>query len=160
MWVESGWVAALTVVAAVGCGLVGGVFLAFSGFVMPALRRLRDSDAAAAMQAINVTAVRPPLMAAMFGTAAACVGVGAVGLASLDETAGVLAVTGALVYLLGVVVLTGAYNVPRNNRLAGLEGGAAADYWPTYDRSWTRGNHVRTVAGVAAAVLLTVALPV
>ena len=31
---------ATALVAAVGCGLVGGVFFAFSGFVMPALARL------------------------------------------------------------------------------------------------------------------------
>lgn len=58
----------LTVAAVLGCGLNAGVFFAFSGFVMAALRRLPAPQGIAAMQSINVTAVRPPLMAALFGT--------------------------------------------------------------------------------------------
>ena len=34
----------LAVVTAVGCGLVGGVFFAFSSFVMPALKRLPPAE--------------------------------------------------------------------------------------------------------------------
>ena len=34
---------AVTLVTAVGCGLVAGVFFAFSTFVMPALRRVTPS---------------------------------------------------------------------------------------------------------------------
>lgn len=59
----------------VGCGVVSGVFFAFSGFVMPALGRLPTPQAVAAMQAINVTAVTPPLMTALFGTAVVCVAI-------------------------------------------------------------------------------------
>ena len=53
-------------------GVNGGVFFAFSSFVMPALQRLPDAQGIAAMQSINVTAVRPPFMAVLFGTAALC----------------------------------------------------------------------------------------
>ena len=35
---------AAALVTAVGCGLVGGVFFAFSGFVMPALARLAPAQ--------------------------------------------------------------------------------------------------------------------
>jgi uncharacterized membrane protein len=41
---------ALTLAAALGCGLVGGVFFAFSSFVMAALRRLPPADGIAAMK--------------------------------------------------------------------------------------------------------------
>ena len=47
--------------AAVGAGVNGGVFFAFSSFVMPALQRLPDAQGIAAMQSVNVTAVRPRL---------------------------------------------------------------------------------------------------
>ena len=51
-------VAALVIVTAVGAACTGGVLFAFSSFVMPALRRLPPAQGVAAMQSINVTAVR------------------------------------------------------------------------------------------------------
>ena len=66
----------LTGIAATGSATVGGVFYAFSTFVMPGLRALPPAEGAAAMQKINVAAVRPGLMIALFGTAAVCVAVG------------------------------------------------------------------------------------
>ncbi len=43
----------LAFAAAVGCGIVGGIFYAFSAFVMRALGRLAPEQGAAAMKAIN-----------------------------------------------------------------------------------------------------------
>ena len=62
----------LKLFAALGCGLVAGVFFAFSTFVMSALTRLQAAQGIAAMQSINITAINPPFMVALFGTAAAC----------------------------------------------------------------------------------------
>ena len=53
---------------------MGGVFFAFSAFVMQALARLPPAQGIAAMQSINVAAVTPPFMVALFGTALACLG--------------------------------------------------------------------------------------
>jgi uncharacterized membrane protein len=61
----SGSLTALTFVAALGAALNGGVFFAFSTFVMSGLARLRPADGIAAMQSINVTAVRLPLLLAL-----------------------------------------------------------------------------------------------
>ena len=63
----------LTLVAALGCGLVAGVFFAFSVFVMKALSRLPSGEGIAAMQSINVVVFNPWFMGAFFGTAATCV---------------------------------------------------------------------------------------
>ena len=52
----------LVVGAAIASALVGGVFYAFSSFVMAALQRLEPKDGMTAMQAINTTAVEPGLM--------------------------------------------------------------------------------------------------
>ena len=65
---------AATLVTALGCGLIAGVFFAFSTFVMPALKRLKPEEGIAAMQSINILAVTPVFMAVLFGTAAACLG--------------------------------------------------------------------------------------
>jgi uncharacterized membrane protein len=56
-----GFLAALTVVAALGCGLNAGVFLAFSSFVMKALARLQPAQGIAAMQSINLVAITGPM---------------------------------------------------------------------------------------------------
>ena len=136
----------LTIATALGCGAVGGVFFAFSSFVMGALDRLPAAQGIAAMQSINVVVINPVFMTALFGTGAACVA-----LAIADPSPVVLAA--AATYLLGVLGTTMAYNVPRNDALAALDPGAAeaASAWRRYVREWTTANHVRAVAGLAAA---------
>jgi uncharacterized membrane protein len=153
-----GLVTALTIATAVGCGLNGGVFFAFSSFVMPGLARLRPTEGAAAMQAINVTAVTPVFMTALFGTGALCVAVIVAGLAGLDESYGGWLVAGGAVYLAGTIVLTMLYHVPRNNTLAAVDPASpeAARLWERYLSEWTTANHVRAVAGVVAAALLVI----
>ena len=151
---------ALTLATAVGSGLVGGVFFAFSNFVMKALGRLRPSEGAAAMQAINITVINPLFMTALFGTGLTSLVLLVWGLVELGEPyAGWLIAAGAI-YFVGEVLLTGGYNVPRNNALARVdpESEEGARVWLTYLVGWTRANHVRTVAGLAACALLAVAL--
>ena len=142
----------LTVATAIASATVGGVLFAFSTFVMPALRRLPAAHGIAAMQSINVTALRPPLMLLMFGTTLACVALVVVGV--VDRSPWLLA--GAGVYLVGAIVVTAAYNVPRNVELAALDPASpdAAARWAVWVREWNAGNHVRTIAGITAAALL------
>ena len=94
----SGVLYAATLVTALGCGLIAGAFFAFSTFVMPALKRLPTGGGIAAMQSINVLAVTPVFMTALFGTAAACLGLGAWALVASDglPTALMLAGCGGL----------------------------------------------------------------
>jgi uncharacterized membrane protein len=141
----------------VGCGVVSGVFFAFSGFVMPALGRLPAPQGVAAMQAINVTAVTLPLMSALFGTAAVCLAIAVQSALSCGAPGAAPRLFSALLYLVGVVGVTMICNVPRNNTLAALDPQSthAASYWATYLREWTAWNSVRTVAsGVATIALL------
>ena len=48
---------ALTLFSALGCGLVAGIFFAFSTFVMKALTHLLPGQGIAAMQSINVAVI-------------------------------------------------------------------------------------------------------
>jgi uncharacterized membrane protein len=156
----SGFVEIATLVTAIGCGLVAGVWFTFSAFVMPALDRLAAADGIAAMQSINRLAVTPPLMIAMFGTALACLGLAVWAVASLGESEAPLVLAAAALYLVGTIVVTIAANVPRNDALEQLDphGGAATDGWARYVREWTAWNHVRLLTSLAAAALLTIAL--
>src|SRR5918992_1573611 len=113
-WAEmDGLLFGLTLATAVASGLVGGVFFAFSNFVMKALGRLRPSEGAAAMQAINVTVINPLFMTALFGTGLTSLVLLVWGLAELDEPfAGWLIAAGG-VYVGGGGVLTGGGKTSR-----------------------------------------------
>jgi uncharacterized membrane protein len=151
---------ALTLLAAVGCGLNGGVLFAFSTFVMPGLARLQHPEGIRAMQSINVLAVTPPFMTALFGTAALCAVLAVWGIVDLGEDYGPYLLVGGALYLAGVIGLTMGYHVPRNNALAEADPDTAegSELWVRYLAEWTRLNHVRTLAGIAASALFAIAL--
>jgi uncharacterized membrane protein len=155
-----GMLVALTAVSALGCGLNAGVFFAFSAFVMKALARLQPAQGIAAMQSINLLAVTPTFMAALFGTAAAGVAVAVWALVDWDISFGPYLLAGGAIYLLGTIGLTIAYHVPRNNALAAVapHHAEAAGRWTQYVAEWTRGNHLRAAASLAAAASFTLAL--
>jgi uncharacterized membrane protein len=151
---------ALKLFAALGCGLVAGVFFAFSTFVMSALARLQAAQGIAAMQSINITAINPPFMVALFGTAAACLLLAVSSLFNWHQPGAAYLLVGSLLYLVGTVLVTIAFNVPLNDALAKVESGSTdgTSLWARYLTNWTIWNHVRTVAALAAAALLTIAL--
>lgn len=64
--------ATLTFIAAIGSGLIAGVFFAFSTFIMSALARLQPPQGIAAMQSINITVINPWFMMVFLGTAMVC----------------------------------------------------------------------------------------
>ena len=150
----------LVVITALGCGLVSGVLFVFSAFIMQALKRLPPERGISAVQSINITAVRPPLMIVFFGTAAALVAVAVWAIAAWSPPTSIYLILGAALYLTGTILMTGVYHVPRNNKLAALDPKSidAARYWVTYGREWTRWNHVRTIAALLASALLITAI--
>ena len=158
----SGVLYAATLATALGSGLNAGVFFAFSTFVMPALKRLPAAHGIAAMQSINILAVTPAFMAALFGTAVACLGLVAWAVISSGERPTALVIAGGALYLVGTIGVTIACNVPLNDGLAMLhpQAAGAASRWAEYVTKWTAWNHVRTVAALAAAAVLTAALRV
>lgn len=150
----------ITLAAAVGCGTVGGVFFAFSGFVLGGLARLPYQQGIKAMQSINVTATRPPLMLALFGSALLCATLIVRAISTWGDRTAALLLAGAVLYLAGAVVLTIVCNVPLNNHLASLSVHApdAARQWHSFVRGWTIANHVRAAASLAALACLVLAL--
>ena len=138
------------------------MFFAFSRFVMTALRRLPAPQGIAAMQSINVAAISPAFMTALFGTAAACIALIVVGRRDWASRSAGYLLAGSALYLVGTIGLTIAYHVPRNNALAAVDPTSpeAQSHWARYDAEWTGRNHVRAAAALAAAAALTVALQV
>ncbi len=145
----------LLLLTALGAATMGGTFFAFSSFVMKALAQLPAAQGVAAMQRIDEVVINPGFMAVFMGTlllSLACLVLAFLPAGSAQQ-AGLIA-TG-LLYAVGTFGVTMAFNVPRNDRLAKLDAASAeaAAYWPVYVREWTRWNMVRTVAGLAAAVV-------
>lgn len=151
----------VTLLCAIGCGLIAGFFFAFSICVMKALGKLPPAHGIAAMQSINVVVINPWFLTAFFGTAAACLLVifGAL-VWHAPGTPWLLA--GGLLYLVGAILVTMLFNVPRNDLLAAVtpHSSEATSLWVAYLSTWTAWNHVRTIAALAAAVLFTIALRV
>jgi uncharacterized membrane protein len=147
-----------TLGTALGSGLIAGVFFTFSAFVMPALHRLPAARGIAAMQSINKLAVTPPLMIVLFATALVAVVLGIGAVRSWGQPASPWVVAGAALYVVGVIIVTAAGNVPLNNALATVhqEGTGAAAHWSGFYGHWLIWNHVRCAAALGAAGLLTV----
>ena len=150
----------LTFVSALGCGLVAGIFFAFSAFVMKALGRIPPAQGIAAMQSINVAVINPGFLTAFFGTALACLVLAISSLVRWHEPGAPYLLVGSLLYLIGTILVTMAFNVPRNDALAAVDPASTdgALLWAGYLTRWTAWNHIRTAAALAAAASLTVAL--
>lgn len=150
----------LTLLSALGCGLIAGVFFAFSDFVMKALARLPAAQGIAAMQSINVVVLNRLFFAVFFGTAAGCILLTIWSLFIWHGRGAVYLLIGSLLYLVGTMLVTIVYNVPQNEALAAADPASAdsAVQWAEYVVSWTAWNHVRTIAALAAAASLTIAL--
>lgn len=151
---------ALKLFAALGCGLIAGVFFAFSTFVMSALAQRPPAEGIAAMQSINITVINPWFMTAFLGTAAACFFLTVSSLLKWNQPGAAYLLIGSLLYLVGTLGVTMVFNVPLNDALAKVEPSSTdgANLWASYRTNWTIWNHVRTAAALAAATALTLTL--
>jgi uncharacterized membrane protein len=149
----------LTLLAALGSGLMAGVFFAFSTFVMQALAQLPPAQAIAAMQSINRTVLNPMFLGVFLGTALLCAALVIVALLGWPASAATV-LAAALLYLAGTLLVTMFCNVPRNEALAQADPGSreAEQLWRSYLRNWTRWNHVRAGAALAATAGFMIAL--
>ena len=154
------WHFSITFFAAIGCGLMAGLLFAFSTSVMKALAQLPPAAGIAAMQTINITIINPVFGVAFGGTAVACIFVMINSLLQRREPGTVYALIGSALYLVGTLLVTVVFNVPKNNALAVLAPTApdSVIVWSSYVTSWTAWNHIRTLAALVAAALLTLSL--
>lgn len=148
------------IAAALGSGLIAGAFFAFSAFVMGALARLPGEQGVAAMQSINIVVINPAFLSVFLGTGILCVALLLVAMLNWGSVHSVWSAVGALLYLVGCLLVTFMANVPMNNRLSRLTAvsSEAAIYWPEYVDRWTLWNHVRVLTALVASGCLMAAL--
>lgn len=144
---------------AIGCGLVAGLFFAFSTFIMKALGRIDPVAGIAAMNSINEVILRSLFMPLFWGTTLASAVLVVVAIGAWDEAGATALMVGGVVYLLGMFVCTVAIEVPLNNQLkSAAASDAALSAWQRYRVRWTRWNHVRTVSCALSCALFIWAL--
>ena len=141
-----------------GYAMVGGVFLAFSDFIMRALSVTSGQGGVEAMQAINREVFRWVFMVLFLGLAPVSLLIAAYGAIVVGHGPGQVMMLAGLAYFVGCFGVTVFFNVPMNEKLAGMAtfADATLDYWTrTYLPRWSLWNTVRTIAcGLSAALLL------
>lgn len=150
----------LTLAATIGSGLMAGLFFIFSVGVMRALARLPVHEGMAVMQTINITIINPAFLIVFLGTTTACTSILFFTFGQWNDPGAIYAFVGGLLYLIGSLLITAVYHVPRNNALASATPTTpnSASLWANYLSSWTVGNHVRTIMTLAAMIAFALAL--
>ncbi|MEM9432825.1 MAG: anthrone oxygenase family protein [Pseudomonadota bacterium] len=141
--------------------LVGGVFLAFSDFIMRSLAHTGGIGGADAMQVINREVFRWVFMTLFIGMAPISLVIAGYGWFVVGSGPGTLIAIAGLIYVIGCFGVTVFFNVPMNEALARMDvsSSTARDYWTgTYLPRWTFWNSIRTVASTVSAALLLVGL--
>lgn len=146
--------------AAIGSAVIGGIFFAFSNFVMQALVRLPAAQGIGAMQSINVVVLNKWFLGVFTGTALVSLLLSGYAIVNWSTPSAPWLLGGSVAYVAGSWLLTIAGNVPLNKRLAALspQDEAAADAWQHYARRWTSLNSQRALGAVVAASLFIIAL--
>ncbi|MCU1359660.1 MAG: hypothetical protein JWN99_949 [Ilumatobacteraceae bacterium] len=149
----------ITVAAALGAGISGGVLFAFSTFVMRGLGRVPDHDGIVAMQSINREAPSPVFMTAFMGTAVLCLALIVIALRHRDQPWSTTLLIGGALYV-SALLITAACHIPHNDSLALVDAGSAdgARAWRSYVRNWTAWNHVRTATALGGSLAFILAL--
>lgn len=145
----------LLTAAALGSGIIGGIFFAFSTFIMNSFSEIPNESGISAMNAINRVIVRSWFMPIFVGMVVLSIILVVIAIRNWEFSTGGLIIAGAALYVLASFVSTIVFNVPLNDRLATFDGKSAeaAEFWSVYLRDWTFWNHVRTVASLAASAM-------
>lgn len=150
----------LLILSGLGSGMMAGLFVAFSTFMMKALGSLELSEGMKAMQAINRFIIRPSFLVIFLGTGLllilACYFAGA-----QHESFWYLVVA-TTSYIAACLVSTMAFNVPLNNQLNALSADEpeGQSFWKHYLVRWTQWNHVRSIACLISTLLVGYSLSV
>jgi uncharacterized membrane protein len=151
----------ILVLAGILTALVTGLYFGFSVSVNGGLHRLNDIEYVKAVQSINVVIQNPIFLVSFIGP------VILLPLSTfLQEDANsmqfALLLASSFLYIAGSFGLTMVGNVPLNQRLAKFDVNKASDdeiahAREGFERPWNRLHTIRTIASIAATVLIFVA---
>mgnify|MGYP001372651566 FL=1 len=140
-------------IAIISFGFLGGVYFAFSFFVMQSLNKIDHKEAINAMSSINLVILKSPFMILFFFSSFIAL---ALFLRSIFAHE-VLSSRGfaSLVFLIGMFLCTAIKNVPLNDKLASFNNSLSTENeWNYYYKNWTMWNHVRTASCFLSMAIL------
>ncbi len=143
-------------------GLSAGLFYGWSVSVIPGTQRVADSVYLESMQNINRAILNPAFFLVFFGSAVLLF-ISSFTHYATNKTIFWLLLGSAVIYLAGMVGVTGMGNVPLNNQLdalnlSQLSPNEMADFRNSYEDRWNRLNHIRTAFAIVAFVISIVAV--
>lgn len=149
-------------IATLGCGVIGGVYFAFSAFIMTSLGRIDQSTGIAVMNAANADILKSAFMPIFMGTTVASTALMGLAILRWGEPGSVAICAGGAIYVIGMFVVTAVGNVPLNTALAAvvpsdIDGGSI---WEGYLKGWILWNNVRMIASLGATALFVGAIAV
>lgn len=160
MTLNGGWgldqvIPVVGTMAVLGSALVGGIFFAFSSFVMMALADVPSAEGMRAMQSINIVVLNRSFLGAFIGTTVLSLISGWLAVGGWYRPSAAFFLGAAIFYIVGTFLVTAFGNVPLNDQLATVSAAdpGAQEVWENYLVRWTMWNHVRTVAAMVAALL-------
>jgi uncharacterized membrane protein len=132
---------------------VFGVYFTYSNSVVPGLDRAEPDQAVAAMRQMNIAIINPRFLATFIGPVITATATGVLLLSIGEDVAGYLFLAGAVVYLVGCVIITQRINIPLNNALENSESTDWTQRWADFSPRWRRWNTVRTFSSGLSLLL-------
>lgn len=153
-------VVAITFIAALGSGLMAGLFFAYSNSVMPSLAQVPVPQGVLVMNTINTVIQNPLFLSIFMGTALLALFLVLAALLGWGVTRPSWVLIGAALYVIGNIVVTIVVNVPMNDALAATapDSQVAAQLWAVHLDRWVFWNHVRAFACTGALAAFIAAL--
>ncbi len=139
--------------------VVGGVFSAFSEFIMSGLLCADSAGGMDAMQQINRTVIKTQFVAGIMSIPVFSIAFGVYAIFVFSGPALVVMILAPTMFVPSVLLMTMLGNVPMNNKLDSLDhrSAEAHAYWQEYGRVWTRLNHFRSLGSILTAGLYIIA---
>ena len=140
-------------IAIISFGFLGGVYFAFSFFVMQSLNEIDHKEAIKAMSSINLVILKSPFMilfsfSSFIALALFLKSIFACEILSSRGSA-------SLVFLIGMFLCTAIKNVPLNDKLASFNDSLSPEIeWNYYYKNWIMWNHVRTASCFLSMAIL------
>jgi len=142
-------------ISVIACGLVAGVFLTFSDFVMKSLGAAEPAGGIQSMQIINRKVFKTVFMVLLLGMSALSPFMISYAYFDVIGPESLWIIAGGMIFLTGVFGVSLVFNVPMNNRLDVMDYAApdTVTYWlETYVPRWSFWNYVRAISSAGAAI--------
>lgn len=137
-------------------GIMAGIYFAFSVFIMKSLGQLPAFEGAKAMNKINDVIIHTVFLPLFLGSTLWYAGLIFWSFADWKSGQSALIISAAVVYIVGMFLVTAIGNVPLNNRLKESENDKKERHktWQYYLQKWTQLNHLRTISCLVSLALL------